>query len=231
MSRPPFTVPLPKQGADALFSLAPSLAVGSLYIDPHKVLCKTSITDGRPLFRPAGVLHFDQVFPTLTVSTVEPSTVTKKASTIIRGIYVNRSNEAFEKFPEYTADPAQAKIEARRKAVEKEQERMKNLPAFKVSAPGLMPFSKDKDLFYSLVPRGGVMKTKEGTRQDQAFRPAGTCPALSKYPEYIGDPEVKTVHKKESGTVGSWKPSDATVKTKAAPSVAFNVLNLRKELH
>ena len=238
--RPPFAVPLPKKGtnADALFSLPPSLAVGSLYVDPHKLtrVAPVKLQEGRSLFKPAGVVHFSDPFPSLGGSPVAVSH-NKKEMVIVRGVYVNRSNEPFEKFPEYAEDPVEDKTKREREALHKVKEKFKDLPPFRVSAPALAPFTKAKELYYSLLPRGGLPRERKAP-QDKAdapvaaFKPAGVCPPLSKFPEHVADPPtVKTAVKTTAAsTVAAWRPSDAALKSKPAPSVAFNVQNLRKEV-
>ena len=245
--RTPFTVPLPKKGAEALFSVAPSLAVGSPYVDPHKVLAKkhVKVSSDRPLFKPPGTVHFPDPFPTLYATTTATTTAgatavngvesnKKKEIVVVRGVYVNRANEAFEKFPEYVSESEEAKFKERREALKKEQETRKDQAPFRLSAPALAPFTKASDLYYSLVPRGGVPKTRTVPKKPDeivaAFRPPGNCPPFSKFQEYISEPEKQTQRKeaKKEGEM-AWRPSDAAVKTKTAPSVAYHILNLRKE--
>jgi hypothetical protein len=244
--RAPFAVPLPKKGAnaDALFSLLPSLAVGSPYVDPHKLgkRARSHVKDDRPLFKPAGFVHFNETFPTLAVSeTVSPAMDTeataKKEAVVVRGVYVFRPNEAFAKFPEYMEDPVEEKIKLRRQTIKQIHEKLKDHPPFRVSAPALAPFTKASELYYSLVPRGGIPKerrVKKGgdAASVSAFRPAGYCPALSKFPEHMSDPipyhEAKKKDK-DASVESCWRPTDAMLKSKPMPSVAFNVVNLRKE--
>jgi hypothetical protein len=225
--RPKFIVPAAKTGlgADALFGLGPFLCIGDPYRDPsvRSQRPPRSKDDDRGSFKPPGPIHFPLSDYPAFLSTEPAEPKAKKELVVVRGVYPSASLGP-RGFPEHMPDDYDA---GKRDAAERA-----DFPPFSVAAPGLMPFTAPKEIFYADKPRGGspLPRQKPPASDTAPFRPGGASMNLGKFPVHMPDPIQEHVRViKQPSERPSWRDATPLGAFKEQSSVIFNNTNLRKQ--